>query len=457
MIMVLLPLQMLSGGMTPRESMPEWVQQIMLAAPTTHFVMLAQGILFRGGGPGGRLAAVPRPRRDRHGPLRRRPRPLPQDHRVDVICGQSAPVREARLTTEKKEPEMATKQKTAPAAPAGSDGLAKLRRQYGCGPVQFSGTDEALYERHLLFDDVVSPAAAGPRERFEALARSVRDVLVAALGADRGDLRAREPQARLLPVDGVPPRPLAGQQRHEPPARFRRRAGRQGQAPRLARPARTGARRGPGQRRARTPGGVLPRLDGHDATAGHGLRAALRVRHLPPVDPRRLAAGTAGQLAAAPRPVGGRPAQRAGRGQAERLVRGVAAGPCGPSPASRPACSASRTTAPSSATAARRSTRSGSGPRRRRTTSIFRSSARAISSAPWPRRSRPSRSRGSSTRTTPPARGRGCASSRSTSWSPARWPTSCGASGAATPTGTRCRRRSPSSSTTRTPRWPSPS
>ena len=52
MIMVLLPLQMLSGGMTPRESMPEWVQQIMLAAPTTHFVMLAQGILFRGGGPG---------------------------------------------------------------------------------------------------------------------------------------------------------------------------------------------------------------------------------------------------------------------------------------------------------------------------------------------------------------------------------------------------------------------
>jgi starch phosphorylase len=72
---------------------------------------------------------------------------------------------------------MATKQKTAPATPAGLDGLAKLRRQYGCGPVAFSGTDDALYERHLLFDDVVSPAAAGPRERFEAVARSVRDVL----------------------------------------------------------------------------------------------------------------------------------------------------------------------------------------------------------------------------------------------------------------------------------------
>lgn len=50
LILVLLPLQMLSGGSTPRESMPELVQTVMLAAPTTHFVMLAQGILFRGAG-----------------------------------------------------------------------------------------------------------------------------------------------------------------------------------------------------------------------------------------------------------------------------------------------------------------------------------------------------------------------------------------------------------------------
>lgn len=72
---------------------------------------------------------------------------------------------------------MAIKQRTTSAESALGDGLADLRRQYGCGPVQFSGTDEALYERHLLFDDVVSPEAAGPRERFEALARSVRDIL----------------------------------------------------------------------------------------------------------------------------------------------------------------------------------------------------------------------------------------------------------------------------------------
>lgn len=49
-ILVLLPLQMLSGGATPRESMPELLRQVMLAAPTTHFVSLAQAILYRGAG-----------------------------------------------------------------------------------------------------------------------------------------------------------------------------------------------------------------------------------------------------------------------------------------------------------------------------------------------------------------------------------------------------------------------
>jgi len=55
--------------------------------------------------------------------------------------------------------------------------LAKLIQQYGCGPVRFSGTDEALYERHLVFDNVMELAAMGARERFEAIAHSVRDVL----------------------------------------------------------------------------------------------------------------------------------------------------------------------------------------------------------------------------------------------------------------------------------------
>ena len=50
LILILLPLQMLSGGSTPRESMPELLQYIMLAAPTTHFNMAGQAILFRGAG-----------------------------------------------------------------------------------------------------------------------------------------------------------------------------------------------------------------------------------------------------------------------------------------------------------------------------------------------------------------------------------------------------------------------
>jgi ABC-2 type transport system permease protein len=47
-MLVIMPLEMLSGGLTPRESMPQIVQDLMLAAPTTHFVLLAQAVLFRG-------------------------------------------------------------------------------------------------------------------------------------------------------------------------------------------------------------------------------------------------------------------------------------------------------------------------------------------------------------------------------------------------------------------------
>ncbi|WP_022963392.1 ABC transporter permease [Halopseudomonas pelagia] len=50
LMLTIIPLQMLSGGTTPRESMPEIVQNIMLIAPTTHFVELGQAILYRGAG-----------------------------------------------------------------------------------------------------------------------------------------------------------------------------------------------------------------------------------------------------------------------------------------------------------------------------------------------------------------------------------------------------------------------
>jgi starch phosphorylase len=58
---------------------------------------------------------------------------------------------------------MTTTQKAGPPTSTGPDGLAKLREQYGCGPVQFTGTDDALYERHLIFDNAVKPTAASPR------------------------------------------------------------------------------------------------------------------------------------------------------------------------------------------------------------------------------------------------------------------------------------------------------
>jgi ABC-2 type transport system permease protein len=50
LMMVLLPMLMLSGGVTARESMPEFVQFVTLGLPTTHFVALAKAILFRGAG-----------------------------------------------------------------------------------------------------------------------------------------------------------------------------------------------------------------------------------------------------------------------------------------------------------------------------------------------------------------------------------------------------------------------
>jgi starch phosphorylase len=58
-----------------------------------------------------------------------------------------------------------------------ADDMSKLIQQYGCGPIPFTGTNNAFYERHLVFDNVIELTAAGPRERFEAVARSVRDIL----------------------------------------------------------------------------------------------------------------------------------------------------------------------------------------------------------------------------------------------------------------------------------------
>ncbi len=49
----------------------------------------------------------------------------------------------------------------------------------GGATLRFSGSPDALYERHLLFDNAIDPKVVDSRERFEALARSVRDLLSA--------------------------------------------------------------------------------------------------------------------------------------------------------------------------------------------------------------------------------------------------------------------------------------
>ena len=49
-LLVALPLNILSGGNTPLDSMPLWLQAIMRLSPSTHFVSFAQAILFRGAG-----------------------------------------------------------------------------------------------------------------------------------------------------------------------------------------------------------------------------------------------------------------------------------------------------------------------------------------------------------------------------------------------------------------------
>src|SRR5204862_1882132 len=72
---------------------------------------------------------------------------------------------------------MGAKTVLEPPVSTGSYNISKMLRQYGCGPIRFEGTENALYERHLLCDNVIDGSAATPRDRFEAFARSVRDIL----------------------------------------------------------------------------------------------------------------------------------------------------------------------------------------------------------------------------------------------------------------------------------------
>ena len=91
---------------------------------------------------------------------------------------------------------------------------ADLLKRYECGPLRFD--DEDYYDRHVVFDHVMpleQASAARPVRGHGALGPRHP---VPALAPDAAVLRPQEPQGGLLPVDGVPDRPDHGQHHHQP-------------------------------------------------------------------------------------------------------------------------------------------------------------------------------------------------------------------------------------------------
>ena len=159
----------------------------------------------------------------------------------------------------------------------------------------------------------------------------------------------------------------------------------------LDRDPRAGAGRRAGQRRSRPAGGLLHRFAGHAAVPGDRLRPALRVRHLPAVDSRRLP-GRSSRTTGCGSPIPGRSSARArSSGAAARQLRAAGLGDHGSSRTGRRRCSASPTIGRWSATARDASTRCGCGRPRRRRRSTLPSSRTAISSARSSGTSPPSR------------------------------------------------------------------
>jgi len=70
----------------------------------------------------------------------------------------------------------------------------ELLQQYGCGPIPFVGTENAFYERHLVFDRAIDPKVASARERFEAFASSVRDILAQRWVQTKGTYERENPK-----------------------------------------------------------------------------------------------------------------------------------------------------------------------------------------------------------------------------------------------------------------------
>ncbi len=72
---------------------------------------------------------------------------------------------------------MSTTYANEPLTRTESETPSKALEEYYSGPIHLAGTENGLYERHLLFDNVIDKASADARDRFEAFARSTRDIL----------------------------------------------------------------------------------------------------------------------------------------------------------------------------------------------------------------------------------------------------------------------------------------
>ena len=218
---------------------------------------------------------------------------------------------------------MSTDKKATTPKPASAPVTEKLLEQYGCGPVQFAGTANGLYERHLIFDSVVGLTAAGARERFEAAAHSVRDVLSQRwIRTEETYAKANAKRVYYLSMEFLIGRSLANNVtnlRLDPIARSLATREHLDWLGLLEQEPDAGLGNGGLGRLAACFLDSMATLQ----LPGHGLRAALRVRHLQAVSPQRLAARGARQLAPPDRPVGGRASERDGGNPDRVRLRGA--------------------------------------------------------------------------------------------------------------------------------------
>ena len=177
------------------------------------------------------------------------------------------------------------------------DDLKELLIRYGCGPVKFTGTDDALFERRLVLDHVIDPKEAGPREQFEALAGSHAGRACPALVEDHPMLRTSQPKAGLLPFDGVSHRTVAGKQRHESASRPGRRSVRESEGSQHRSADRAGTGRRARKWRARPVGGLLHRIARNPGNPCNRLRSSLRLWDLPARNGERTPGRTARSMA----------------------------------------------------------------------------------------------------------------------------------------------------------------